>query len=114
MSALITNANAKFMFAQNEIMLNAFLTLCAPQKVQKVKKSGRGKQREREKERSRERRASRSVKISWETDLSVPNSFACGKWQGCPRNGSIKIIAERPKEFHFNQMKLSKIVNVDQ
>lgn len=30
-AALITNANAKFMFAQNEIMLNAFLTLCSPQ-----------------------------------------------------------------------------------
>lgn len=59
MSALITNANAKFMFAQNEIMLNAFLTLCSPQKVQKVKKSGRGRQREREKERNREREKSK-------------------------------------------------------
>jgi len=28
---LIINANAKFMFAQNEIMLNAFLTLCSSQ-----------------------------------------------------------------------------------
>lgn len=100
MSALITNANAKFMFAQNEIMLNAFLTLCSPQKVKKG-----GRKREREKMRRREkRRANRSAKISWESDLSGPNSFACGKWQGCPRNGSIKIIAKRPKEFQ-NEIK---------
>lgn len=81
-SALITNANAKFMFAQNEIMLNAFLTLCSPQKVQR--------------EREIERQSVREAKISWERD-PWPNSFACGMWQvwqGCPRNGSIKIIAQ--------------------
>lgn len=42
------------MFAQNEIMLNAFLTLCSPQKVQKVKKRRRGRQRERERRRGEE------------------------------------------------------------
>lgn len=55
-SALITNANAKFMFAQNEIMLNAFLTLCSPQKLQRERQKNIDRERERE------------AKISWETD----------------------------------------------
>lgn len=88
--------------------------MLATKSAKSKEKRERQTKRKREVKEQRERRASRSAKISWETDLSAPNSFACGKWQGCPRNGSIKIIAKRPKEFHFDQMKLSKIVNVVQ